>query len=288
MIDFRWPTGRGRSRFTGEVSGGSNARLNQSHSSVRTSSEARYDVSVIIPVFNERDRIESTLLKISEFFASRSIRAEILVADDGSTDDTVTIAQCFASEHPDTSILKLAHGGKAKAVLAGLRASQAPIAGFTDVDLATPLDTWDRCADALSNGYGVAIASREGKDAQRIGEPEYRHLMGRVFNGLVRLLLLPGIEDTQCGFKFFTRAALDDILPRCHLYRETDVVTRPRVTAFDVEVLYIASLHHHKIAVVPVTWVYGEQSKVNPITDTIQNFRDVLMVRWNGWRRRYV
>ena len=262
--------------------------MNQSQSSVRNSSDARYDVSVIIPVYNERDRIASALREVTKFFVSRSIRAQILVADDGSTDDTVAIAQCFASSHQDTSVLKLAHGGKAKAVLAGLRASQAPIAGFTDVDLAAPLETWDRCAEALGNGYGVAIASREGKDAHRIGEPEYRHLMGRVFNGLVRLLLLPGIEDTQCGFKFFTRAALDDILPRCHLYRETDIVTRPRVTAFDVEVLYIARLHHHKIAVVPVAWVYGDQSKVNPITDTIQNFRDVLMVRWNGWRRRYV
>lgn len=262
--------------------------MNQSQSSVRISSDACYEVSMIIPVFNERDRIASTLQEVSDFFASRSIRAEILVADDGSTDDTVAIAQCFASEHPETSVLKLAHGGKAKAVLAGLRASHAPIAGFTDVDLAAPLDTWDRCEEALDNGYGVAIASREGKDAKRVGEPGYRHFMGRVFNGLVRLLLLPGIEDTQCGFKFFTRAALDDILPRCHLYRETDIVTRPRVTAFDVEVLYIARLHHHKIAVVPVTWVYGEQSKVNPITDTIQNFRDVLMVRWHGWRKRYV
>ncbi len=253
-----------------------------------TSPVTTFDVSIVIPVFNERERIASTLQAVCDFFAERSIRAQVIVADDGSTDDTAAIAQAFSQTHLDICVLALEHGGKAKAVLAGLSASQAPVAGFTDVDLATPLATWDRCEDAFANGYDVVIASREGKDANRIGEPEYRHIMGRVFNGLVRLLLLPEIDDTQCGFKFFTRAALNDILPRCHLYRETDLVTRPRVTAFDVEVLYIAHVHHHRIAIIPVTWMYGDQSKVNPLTDTIQNFRDVLMVRWNGWRRRYV
>lgn len=261
--------------------------MNEPQSSRRRPSDRVYDVSVIIPVFNERNRIAPALAAVSDFFASRSIRAQIIVADDGSSDDTVHVANKLAANHANMSVLELVHGGKAKAVLAGLRQSTAPIAGFTDVDLATPLDTWDRCALAFEDGSDVAIASREGAGANRIGEPAYRHFMGRVFNGLVRVLLLPGIHDTQCGFKFFTREALDDILPRCHLYRETDVVTRPRVTAFDVEILYIARVHKHQIAVVPVTWIYGEQSKVNPITDTLQNFRDVLMVRWYGWRRRY-
>jgi len=267
---------------------GSDVRLNKPESSRPRPLDSIYDVSVVIPVFNEQNRIGPTLAAANEFFASRAIRAEIIIADDGSSDDTVRIATEFAANHSNISILELVHGGKAKAVLAGLRQSASPIAGFTDVDLATPLATWDRCAMAFDDGSDVAIASREGVGAKRIGEPGYRHFMGRVFNGLVRGLLLPGIHDTQCGFKFFTRAALDDILPRCHLYRETDVVTRPRVTAFDVEVLYIARVHHYRIAVVPVTWVYGEQSKVNPITDTLQNFRDVLMVRWYGWRRRYI
>jgi hypothetical protein len=103
----------------------------------------------------------------------------------------------------------------------------------------------------------------------------------------VRTLLLPGIHDTQCGFKFFSRAALDTILPRCVLYRDAATVTVPRVTAFDVELLYIARRHGYRIAVIPITWTYGTNSKVNPITDTVQNLRDVLLVRWYGWRGRY-
>jgi hypothetical protein len=111
--------------------------------------------------------------------------------------------------------------------------------------------------------------------------------MGRAFNGLIRMLLLPGIHDTQCGFKFFTREAIPTILPRCQLYRAATVVQRPRVTAFDVELLYIARRQRLEIDVIPITWTYGEHTKVNPLTDTLQNLRDVLEVRWNGWRGRY-
>ncbi|HEU0165904.1 MAG TPA: dolichyl-phosphate beta-glucosyltransferase [Thermomicrobiales bacterium] len=244
-------------------------------------------VAIVLPAYNEQERIAATLETVWRFFAERRIAAEIIVADDGSTDNTLEIANAFAASHRNITVLALPHGGKAKAVLAGLARSNSPIAGFTDVDLAAPLDTWDRCADAFRSGFDVAIASREGSDAARIGEPAYRHVMGRVFNGMVRFLLLPGIHDTQCGFKFFTREALDEILPHCRLYTEHDVTSRPRVTAFDVELLYIARRRGLKTAVVPVTWIYGESSKVNPITDTFQNFRDVLMVRWNGWRGRY-
>ncbi len=100
-------------------------------------------------------------------------------------------------------------------------------------------------------------------------------------------MLLPGIEDSQCGFKFFSREAVDDILPRHRLYRDADVVRMPRVTAFDVELLFIARLCGHRIAVIPVTWHYGDHSKVNPLTDTLQNVRDIITVRLNGWLGRY-
>jgi hypothetical protein len=111
--------------------------------------------------------------------------------------------------------------------------------------------------------------------------------MGRVFNSLVRLLLLPGIHDTQCGFKFFTRSAIDAMLPVCRLYTGSQVITRPRVTAFDVELLFIARKLEYEIAVIPVSWTYGQHTKVNPVTDTLQNARDVLTVRWHGWRGHY-
>lgn len=133
----------------------------------------------------------------------------------------------------------------------------------------------------------MAIASREGIGSIRVDEPWYRHVMGRVFNGLVQLLLLPGIDDTQCGFKVFSRDALDDILPRQVLYANAEEVRTPRVTAFDVELLYIARKHDHEIAVIPITWHYGSHSKVNPVIDTIHNVIDVLRVKWNSVRGRY-
>lgn len=242
-------------------------------------------VSVVIPVYNESARIGRTLQAVLEYFAESD--AEIIVVDDGSRDDTVAIARSFIPRHPNLKVLAEKHRGKASTVLSGMSAAHGDVVGFMDADLATPLSTWEACKSAIEGGAGVAIASREGTGSDRVGEPAYRHVMGRVFNGLVRAVLLPGIHDTQCGFKFFSRAALNDILPRQQLYRNATEVANARVTAFDVELLYIAKAHGHRIAVIPITWEYGEHSKVNPITDTIQNFLDVLKVKINGLRGRY-
>lgn len=243
------------------------------------------DISVVIPVYNESHRILRTITEVAAFFGNRN--AELILVDDGSSDDTVNILTSFANVHPEVVVLAEKHRGKAATVLAGMKAARGKIVGFMDADLATPLSTWQLCEEALQNGAGVAIASREGRDSIRVDEPWYRHVMGRVFNGLVQLLLLPGIDDTQCGFKVFSRDALNDILPRQQLYRNADVVRTPRVTAFDVELLYIARKKGHEIAVIPITWHYGDHSKVNPVTDTIQNVLDVLKVKWNSIRGRY-
>lgn len=244
-------------------------------------------VSVVIPVYNESSRIGRSLEAVVSYFDAIGDPFEILVVDDGSEDDTVAVARRHERVHRCVRVLEEPHRGKASAVLAGMTAARGEVVGFMDIDLATPLDTWTAARKALDTGAGVAIGSREGIGAKRVGEPEYRHIMGRVFNGLVRALLLPGIHDTQCGFKFFTREALQDILPRQRLYRDAAEVRSPRVTAFDVELLFIARLHGHAIEVIPVTWEYGDHSKVNPVTDTIQNLRDVLTVRINGWLGRY-
>ncbi len=241
----------------------------------------------MIPVYNEENRIQASLDTLIEWISERDEQIEVLIVDDGSNDDTLAIAQNSARFHPSIRVLSEKHLGKANAVLSGLAAASGSYAGFCDVDLATPLSTWEECEAAFRTGARVAIASREGAGAIRVGEPWYRHAMGRAFNGLIRLLLLPGIHDTQCGFKFFTRDAIATILPRCQLYRDATVVQRPRVTAFDVELLYIAKRQNLGIAVIPITWTYGEHTKVNPLTDTLQNLRDVLEVRWNGWRGRY-
>lgn len=242
-------------------------------------------ISVVIPVYNESHRIQRTLEEVWAFLKDQD--AEIIYVDDGSTDTTVQVIESFAESHPGISVMVEKHRGKAATVLAGMKRARGNIVGFMDADLATPLDTWNICEEALQKGAGVAIASREGIGSHRVDEPWHRHIMGRVFNRLVQVLLLPGIEDTQCGFKVFTREALDDILARQQLYENAEEVRTPRVTAFDVELLYIARKHGHEIAVIPITWHYGDHSKVNPVIDTIHNVIDVLRVKWNSIRGRY-
>jgi hypothetical protein len=140
----------------------------------------------------------------------------------------------------------------------------------------------------FERGYGIVIGSREGKGARRIQEPFYRHIMGRVFNMIVRLLTVRGIDDTQCGFKAFRDDVAKDVFTRMKLYGENaKKITDAMVTGFDVEVLFIAQKAGVKIKEVPVEWQYGTETKVNPLKDSWRNFRDVAMVRWNDLRGRY-
>jgi glycosyltransferase involved in cell wall biosynthesis len=244
-------------------------------------------VSIVIPVYNESQRIAATLDAVAAFLDDAPFDAEVIVADDGSTDATRAIAAETLPRLPCGRLLELPHGGKARAVLAGLAEARGDIVGFMDADLATPLATMLAAVERIADGADVVIGSREGAGSRRIGEPEYRHLMGRVFNGIVRLALLPGIHDTQCGFKFATRASWRRILPLSRLYRGAAEVTQPRVTAFDVELLYIARSLGLRIDVLPVTWSYGTSSKVNPIRDTLQNLWDVAQVWLHGRRGLY-
>lgn len=269
---------------------GSRDRLNQSQATPAAIREERSTspyLSIVIPVYNEIDRIDTSLVELHRWAEKQPFPIEIIVVDDGSDDGTRLRATEIADRQPGIRVVPVPHRGKANAVLEGLATATGEIIGFMDVDLATPLETWAQSEAAFASGADVVIASREGEGSSRIGEPGYRHAMGRVFNSLVRLLLLPGIHDTQCGFKFFTRPAIQAILPRCRLYARSKVIARPRVTAFDVELLYIAKTLGFKISVVPVAWTYGQHTKVNPATDTFQNARDVLAVRWHGWRGDY-
>jgi hypothetical protein len=134
----------------------------------------------------------------------------------------------------------------------------------------------------------VAIASREGLGARRYNEPAYRHLMGRAFNLIVRSVAVRGIQDTQCGFKAFRRKAAKDLFRNMQLYGDgTGAVRGAVVTAFDVEILFLAQKWGYAIAEVPVQWHYGADSKVNPLKDSWRNLRDVLRVRWNDLCGRY-
>ncbi|CAN5376485.1 glycosyltransferase family 2 protein [soil metagenome] len=254
----------------------------------KASSEAPLQFSLVIPAYNEARRIQQTLEAAVEALADLDLRCEIIVVDDGSTDNTLDIAQSAAAANPIIQVLGLVHRGKALAVRAGMLAARGDLILFSDADLAVPLSYIRDFVNTAESGADVVIASREGAHASRIGEPEYRHVMGRVFNRIVQLLLLPGIEDSQCGFKLFRRSAAQQILNRIRLYGDSDTeVTGARVTAFDVEILVIARRLGFSIKELPVEWTYGEHSKVNPLSDSLFNLRDLAAVKWHDLRGEY-
>jgi glycosyltransferase involved in cell wall biosynthesis len=251
------------------------------------SDSTKPSLSLVIPAYNEATRIAATIQTALAWLDEQPFDSELIVVDDGSDDATAEIAEHAVAGCERARVLRLPHGGKAAAVRAGMLAAAGAQIAFSDADLATPLPYLTDLRAALAGGADVAIGSREGAGARRIGEPAYRHIMGRVFNGLVRLLLVPGVHDTQCGFKLFRAETAREILRRARLYRQSEVVIGPRVTAFDVELLAIARALGYRIEPVPVVWRYGEGSKVRPARDTWHNMRDVLQVWIAAKRGRY-
>lgn len=215
--------------------------------------------------------------------------AEVIVVDDGSEDRTAEVAERFAKTlAPMVRLIRNDHRGKGYTVRTGMLAAQGEYILFSDADLATPIEQWDKLRPYFDKGYDVVIGSREGFGARRVGEPWYRHIMGRVFNYLVRLVALGGFQDTQCGFKAFRREVAHDLFRRVQLYGEgAQQVKGAALTGFDVEVLFLARKYGYKVKDVPVEWHYGTHTKVNPVRDSIRNFKDVWAVRINDWRGRY-
>jgi glycosyltransferase involved in cell wall biosynthesis len=241
-----------------------------------------------VPAYNEEQRLPGTLETVFSHLQDVRYDGEIIVVDDGSSDGTAAAVRALAVAHPELRLIRNPHRGKAFAVRTGVLASSGQYVLFMDADGATPIAEVDKLLPHLERDHDVAIASREGLGARRHDEPEYRHLMGRVFNFIVRALAVPGIDDTQCGFKAFRRSAAQHLFANLQLYSEDDgPVQGAVVTAFDVEILFLARKWGYSIAEVPVHWYYGEESKVNPVKDSWRNLRDVLRVRWNDLRGRY-
>ena len=247
-------------------------------------------LSVVIPAYNEERRLPQTIAVIVSYLEAQPYRSEVLVVDDGSTDRTAEVADKFAGATSRVSfkVLRNEHRGKGYTVRTGMLSAEGRYILFSDADLATPIEEWRKLHPFLESGDDVVIGSREGLGAQRIGEPWHRHAMGRIFNALVRVVALGGIEDTQCGFKAFTQPAAQRIFGALRLYGDDAREVRgAAVTAFDVEVLYLARKWGYSVREVPVTWRYGEETKVDPLRDSWRNFTDVLRVRWNALRGRY-
>lgn len=240
-------------------------------------------LSLIIPAYNEERRLPQTLLIVLEFLRAQAWTWELIVVDDGSSDNTVANAEAVIANEPRARVMRNPHRGKGYTVRSGMLAAQGQYVLFSDADLAVPMEEWSKLEQKLQHGYDAVIASREGAGAKRIDEPAMRHIMGRVFNLIVRIMAIGRFQDTQCGFKVFTREAAHDVFARMKLYDEHSAAPiGAAVTAFDVEVLYLALRRGYTIAEVPVLWRYGEETKVDTVKDSWRNLRDVLKVRWNA------
>jgi glycosyltransferase involved in cell wall biosynthesis len=234
-------------------------------------------LTIVIPAYNEESRLPATLTRVSEALELRGEPYEVLVVVNGSTDRTADVVKEASARDGNVRLIVTQLRGKGRAVKIGIVEARGDRIVFADADLSTPIEEVIALADRLDERHQVVIASREGSGARRVGEPYVRHLMGRVFNLLVQVLAVRGIQDTQCGFKAFTRQCAQDV------FRRQRIVG----FGFDVEVLYLARRLGYGIKEVPVTWEYAASSRVDPVKDTIRMFRDVLAVRWNDLRGQY-
>lgn len=233
-------------------------------------------LSIIIPAFNEAGRIPNSLTKIFQFLESQDFKAEVIVVDNGSTDRTAEVVRQFSQDHENLILLQEGIAGKGLAVRRGMLESSGEFRFICDADLAMPIEEVLRFLPPHMTDYDIAIASREAPGAVRYNEPQYRHLIGRVFNHLVRITAVPGFMDTQCGFKCFRGEIAEKLFRMQHLDGWT----------FDVEVLFLAQRWGLTIIEVPIHWYYFPGSRVRVVRDSINMFLDLFRIRWN-WARGF-
>lgn len=234
-------------------------------------------LSIIIPAHNEAKRLPKSLEKIDAFLSAQSYIAEILVVENGSTDATLAIADSYAKNTPNLRVFQEKARGKGLAVKRGMLEAFGEYRFLCDADLSMPIEQVNRFLPLTTNEVDIAIGSREVAGARRINEPGYRHLVGRIFNTMVRWLVLPGLQDTQCGFKCFTADVAESIFP----------LQRLEGMSFDAEVLYIARKKGFKVQEVPIDWYYNPDSRVRILQDSLRMGLDLLTILWNAHQGLY-
>lgn len=227
-------------------------------------------LSLVIPAYNEESRLESTLQQVCAWLSRQDFAWEVVVADDGSVDATAAIVSAHSRNDPRVRLVSLEHRGKGWAVRQGMLAAAGEYRFLCDADLSMPAEQIGRFLPPATADADILLGSRELPDSRRIGEPARRHWLGRIFNLAIQVLALPGLRDTQCGFKCFKA---ETTLP---LFR------RQRLDgfAFDVEILFMARRAGLELREIPIDWHYREGSKVRPLRDALAMARDVLKIRW--------
>lgn len=234
-------------------------------------------LSIVIPAHNEENRLPGTLKQIFAFLEQQSFTAEVIVVENGSIDRTFEIAKTFSEQQPNLRVIQNDWRGKGLAIQRGVKEAIGSYIFLCDADLSMPIEEITKFIPPQLQNVDVAIASREAHGAVRYNEPYYRHFTGRVFNTLIRWLVLPGLQDTQCGFKCIRAEVARDIFPYQTLTG----------WAFDVELLYIARHHGYKVIEIPIHWYYNADSKISVFRDSLRMFLDLLLIRRNSRRGLY-
>jgi dolichyl-phosphate beta-glucosyltransferase len=227
-------------------------------------------LSIIIPAYNEEVRLPRALEQVFAFLEKQTYPAEVLVVENGSRDRTLEVAQGFTHSYPELQLLHEDQPGKGRAVRRGVLAARGEYRFIADADFSMPVEQIKRFLPPACT-CDIAIASREAAGAIRYGEPDLRHLTGRVYNLLIRSLVLPGLQDTQCGFKCFRASVAEDIFPYQTLLG----------WSFDVELLAIARLRRYTISEIGIPWYYNSGSKIDVLQHSWRMFFDLLQIRRN-------
>jgi glycosyltransferase involved in cell wall biosynthesis len=235
--------------------------------------------SIVIPAYNERERIGASLDRVLEFLTEANWEAEVVAVNDGSRDDTAAIVRQYAARDRRVRLVENpGNRGKGYSVRHGMLEARGAWLVFSDADLSSPIREAARLIAALREGNDVAIGSRWLRpEMMTERQPWYRQLLGRVFNLLLRVVLGLRFKDTQCGLKAFTRAAARQIFPRQRIER----------WGFDPELLFLARRLGLRTAEVPVEWAHDERSKINPLLDGMKMFAEIMRIRWNALTGKY-
>jgi len=234
-------------------------------------------LSIVIPAYNEEHRLPTTLNEICQFLEKQSFSAEVLVVENGSQDHTFQIADEYTRGHPEFRAIHEDMRGKGRAIKRGMLEAAGQFRFMCDADLSMPVEEIIRFLPPLITDIDIAIGSREAPGAVRYHEPIYRHLGGRMINLIIRLLALPGLQDTQCGFKCLRADAAEDLFGNLTLDG----------LSFDIELLYVARKRGYRIVEVPIPWYFSAESKVRLFHDTLQMVLDIMTIRLNDRRGLY-
>ena len=236
-------------------------------------------ISVVIPAYNEETRIRSTLEKVHSYCTDRFGEFEIIIVDDGSSDETSALVKFLSQHRENVSLIRYAqNAGKGYAVRRGVLSSRGDLLLICDADLSTPIEELEKLMPFVDDDYDIAIGSRGLGDSRILErQPWYRERMGKTFNFFVRMLAIRGIRDTQCGFKLF----------KGDIARALFSKSRINGFSFDVEVLYLARRAGYKINEVPITWINSPFSRVVIIRDPLKMFLDLFKIRANSLTGKY-